>query len=137
MLNVQKPRWNMRRGSLFHVTCQFASSATKPDPQDLLDWYDRHRRELPWRAKPAETATLTGGAIFRDQQQTTVAAVKPYYLNFLARFPTVDALAEAPSDAVMHAWAGLGYYSRARNLHACAKAVVENMMHFPSTKPNS
>ena len=58
-------------------------------------------------------------------QQTTVTAVKPFYLRFLDRFPTVAALAEAPVDAVMQAWAGLGYYSRARNLHACAKAVME------------
>lgn len=57
-------------------------------------------------------------------QQTTVTAVKPFYERFLARFPTVEALAEAPADAVMQAWAGLGYYSRARNLHACAKAVA-------------
>ncbi len=58
-------------------------------------------------------------------QQTTIAAVKPYFAAFLGRFPTVEALAGAPSEAVMSAWAGLGYYSRARNLHACAQAVVE------------
>ena len=58
-------------------------------------------------------------------QQTTVAAVKPFYRRFLERFPTVAALAAAPAEAVMQAWAGLGYYSRARNLHACARAVVE------------
>jgi A/G-specific adenine glycosylase len=103
-----------------------ASSATKPDSQDLLAWYDRHRRDLPWRAKPGVTADPYRVWLSEIMlQQTTVAAVKPYYLKFLERFPTVEALAEAPSEAVMQAWAGLGYYSRARNLHACAKAVVD------------
>ena len=68
-------------------------------------------------------------------QQTTVAAVKPFYLRFLDRFPTVEALADGPVDQVMQAWAGLGYYSRARNLHACAKAVVERLGGgFPATE---
>lgn len=113
-----------------------ALSATKPDPQDLLDWYDRHRRVLPWRAKPGETANPYRVWLSEIMlQQTTVAAVKPFYLNFLERFPTVEALAEAPSESVMQAWAGLGYYSRARNLHACAKAVVEKHGgRFPETE---
>jgi A/G-specific adenine glycosylase len=109
---------------------------TKPDPEDLLAWYDRHRREMPWRAKSGEAANPY--RIWLSEimlQQTTVAAVKPFYLRFLERFPTVEALAEAPTDAVMQAWAGLGYYSRARNLHACAKAVVEKYDgRFPSTE---
>jgi A/G-specific adenine glycosylase len=68
-------------------------------------------------------------------QQTTVAAVKPFYLRFLERFPTVEALAQAQEDSVMQAWAGLGYYSRARNLHACAKVVVaRHGGHFPATE---
>jgi A/G-specific adenine glycosylase len=113
-----------------------ALSATKPDPQDLLAWYDRHRRELPWRAKAGETANPYRVWLSEIMlQQTTVAAVRPFYLNFLERFPTVEALAEAPADSVMQAWAGLGYYSRARNLHACAKAVVEKHGgQFPSTE---
>ncbi|WP_414475020.1 A/G-specific adenine glycosylase [Microvirga sp. M2] len=113
-----------------------ASSATKPDPQDLLAWYDRHRRELPWRARAGEAANPYRVWLSEIMlQQTTVVAVKPFYLNFLERFPTVEALAEAPTDSVMQAWAGLGYYSRARNLHACAKAVVENHGGaFPSTE---
>jgi A/G-specific adenine glycosylase len=98
----------------------------KPDPADLLAWYDRHRRKLPWRALPGETADPYRVWLSEIMlQQTTVAAVAPYYARFLERFPTVQALAEAPSEAVMQAWAGLGYYSRARNLHACAQAVVE------------
>ncbi len=68
-------------------------------------------------------------------QQTTVAAVKPYFNAFLARWPNVEALAAAPADEVMRAWAGLGYYSRARNLHACAKAIVERFDgHFPDNE---
>jgi A/G-specific adenine glycosylase len=92
----------------------------------LLTWYDRHRRDLPWRAKPGETADPYRVWLSEIMlQQTTVQAVKPYYARFLSLFPTVEALAKAPSDAVMQAWAGLGYYSRARNLHACARIIAE------------
>jgi A/G-specific adenine glycosylase len=103
-----------------------APSPAEPDAADLLRWYDRHRRDLPWRARPGEAPEPYRVWLSEIMlQQTTVAAVKPYFLAFLARFPNVEALAAAPSEAVMGAWAGLGYYSRARNLHACAKAVVE------------
>ncbi len=113
-----------------------ASSVTKPDPESLLAWYDRHRRELPWRARPGEIPNPYRVWLSEIMlQQTTVAAVKPFYVDFLERFPTVEALASAPTDSVMQAWAGLGYYSRARNLHACAKAVVEKFGgRFPSTE---
>ncbi len=96
-----------------------------PDPADLLSWYDRHARLLPWRAR--------GGArpdpykVWLSEimlQQTTVKTVAPYYARFLARWPTVAALAQASLDDVLRVWAGLGYYARARNLHACARAVV-------------
>ncbi|AKQ41791.2 A/G-specific adenine glycosylase [Aurantiacibacter atlanticus] len=98
----------------------------------LLDWYDGHARALPWRAVP-------GGALpdpYRVWlsevmlQQTTVAAVKPYFAKFIERWPTVEALAAAPEEEVMAAWAGLGYYSRARNLVKCAAKVTE-MGGFP------
>jgi A/G-specific adenine glycosylase len=93
---------------------------------DLLAWYDRHRRDLPWRAKPGEPADPYRVWLSEIMlQQTTVGAVRPYYGRFLELFPTVEALAEAPAETVMGAWAGLGYYSRARNLHACAKAVAQ------------
>jgi A/G-specific adenine glycosylase len=113
-----------------------ALRATKPCSDDLLAWYDRHRRNLPWRAKPGATADPYRVWLSEIMlQQTTVVAVKPFYERFLERFPTVESLAEAPADAVMQAWAGLGYYSRARNLHACAKAVVEKHGGgFPSTE---
>src|ERR1700761_5017321 len=92
----------------------------------LLAWYDRHRRVLPWRAIVGVTADPY--AVWLSEimlQQTTVATVGPYFSGFLTRWPSVEALAEASLDQVLHAWAGLGYYSRARNLHACAKQVVE------------
>jgi A/G-specific adenine glycosylase len=104
----------------------------KRDPQStdhavrLLAWYDRHRRVLPWRARPGETADPYRVWLSEVMlQQTTVRAVIPYFQRFLQLFPTVTDLADAPSEEVMKAWAGLGYYSRARNLHACAQAVVE------------
>ncbi len=94
-------------------------------PADLLSWYDRHRRHLPWRARPGEAADPYRVWLSEIMlQQTTVAAVAPYYEKFLSRFPDVAALASAPEEAVMQAWAGLGYYARARNLHACARAVA-------------
>ncbi|MCC5976703.1 MAG: A/G-specific adenine glycosylase [Salinarimonas sp.] len=104
-------------------------SAENPpaDPQALLVWYDRHRRSLPWRAPAGSRADPYRVWLSEIMlQQTTVQAVKPYYERFLARFPDVESLAEAPQDAVMQAWAGLGYYSRARNLHACAKVVADD-----------
>ncbi len=102
----------------------------------LLTWYDRHRRALPWRALPGERADPYRVWLSEIMlQQTTVQAVKPYFEAFLARFPTVADLAAAPTESVMSAWAGLGYYSRARNLHACAKAVAEaHGGRFPSTE---
>ena len=105
-----------------------------PDPQKLLDWYDRHRRVLPWRAPAGVTPDPY--AVWLSEvmlQQTTVPAVKPYYEGFLGRWPRVEDLAQAPTEDVMRAWAGLGYYSRARNLHACAKVVASaHGGRFPS-----
>ena len=95
--------------------------------EDLLDWYDRHRRHLPWRTARGEASDPY--AVWLSEimlQQTTVAAVKPYYQTFLSRWPTVKALAKADLDDVLTAWAGLGYYARARNLHACAQALVKD-----------
>ncbi|MDI1286187.1 MAG: A/G-specific adenine glycosylase [Reyranella sp.] len=94
--------------------------------QRLLAWYDRHRRTLPWRAPAGErTAPYLVWLSEIMLQQTTVATVGDYYRRFVARWPTVEALAAAPLDEVLSAWAGLGYYARARNLHACAQAVTE------------
>jgi A/G-specific adenine glycosylase len=97
-----------------------------PDPANLLAWYDRHRRVLPWRARHGERTEPY--AVWLSEimlQQTGVKTVAPYFIKFLTRWPTVAALAAAKLDDVLRAWAGLGYYARARNLHACARAVVE------------
>jgi A/G-specific adenine glycosylase len=99
---------------------------SSPQPTALLAWYDRHRRKLPWRAPPGEPADPYRVWLSEIMlQQTTVKAVAPYYVRFLTRWPDIGALAVAPLDDVLKAWAGLGYYARARNLHACARAVVE------------
>jgi A/G-specific adenine glycosylase len=91
----------------------------------LLVWYARHRRTLPWRAEPGEVPDAYRVWVSEIMlQQTTVTATIPYYERFLSRFPTIEALAGAPLEGVLAAWAGLGYYARARNLHACAQAVV-------------
>jgi A/G-specific adenine glycosylase len=98
-----------------------------PQPTALLAWYDRHRRKLPWRM-PAGTRADPYRVWLSEimLQQTTVKAVAPYYVRFLERWGDVRALAATPLDDVLKAWAGLGYYARARNLHACARAVVEH-----------
>ncbi len=100
----------------------------------LLAWYDRHGRDLPWRAPPARTPDPY--AVWLSEimlQQTTTATVGPYFRAFLKRWPTVRALATADLDDVLHAWAGLGYYARARNLHACARDVAA-AGGFPETE---
>jgi A/G-specific adenine glycosylase len=95
-------------------------------PTALLAWYDRHRRVLPWRARCGERADPYKVWLSEIMlQQTTVKAVAPYYVRFLARWPTVEALSSASLDDVLRTWAGLGYYARARNLHACARILVE------------
>jgi len=106
-----------------------------PDPapiaaEAVLAWYDRHARDLPWRVPPGERARGVRPDPYRVWlsevmlQQTTVAAVRNYFIRFTALWPTVFDLAAAPLDSVLKEWAGLGYYARARNLHACAQAVV-------------
>lgn len=91
----------------------------------LLDWYDDERREMPWRAKPGVRPNPYHVWLSEVMlQQTTVRAVIPYFEKFIARWPDVKALATADEEDVLGAWAGLGYYSRARNLHKCAKAIA-------------
>ncbi|SMQ59327.1 A/G-specific DNA-adenine glycosylase [Altererythrobacter xiamenensis] len=92
----------------------------------LLDWYDQHARDLPWRARPGAPAPDPYRVWLSEVmlQQTTVAAVKPYFAKFTETWPTVEALAAAEEAKIMAAWAGLGYYSRARNLVKCAREVA-------------
>lgn len=112
-----------------------------PAPSSLLDWYDRNARSLPWRVSPEDRKL----GLIADPyhvwlseimlQQTTVAAVKDYYVKFLRLWPTVTDLARAGDEDVMKAWAGLGYYSRARNLKKCAETVAFEMGGtFPDTE---
>jgi len=110
------------------------------DAEALIRWYDRHARELPWRVGPEARARGLRPDPYRVWlseimlQQTTVATVKAYFERFTALWPTVADLATAPLEAVLVEWAGLGYYARARNLHACAKTVAERHGGvFPST----
>ena len=101
----------------------------------LLAWYDIHARVLQWRAPKGERSDPYRVWLSEIMlQQTTVQAVAGYYRRFLERWPTVDALAAAPLDEVLTAWAGLGYYARARNLHKAAKVVAEELDgKFPDT----
>ncbi|TKW78753.1 MAG: A/G-specific adenine glycosylase [Bradyrhizobium icense] len=105
-------------------------------PALLLDWYDRHRRRLPWRAAAGERPDPYRVWLSEIMlQQTGVKTVGPYFLKFLARWPEVTALGRASLDDVLRMWAGLGYYSRARNLHACAVAVLRDHGGvFPDTE---
>jgi A/G-specific adenine glycosylase len=115
------------------------------DPESLsgqlLDWYDRHARVMPWRVSPQDRASGVRPdpyLVWLSEvmlQQTTVAAARDYFLRFIARWPNVAALAGAPDAEVMGEWAGLGYYARARNLVKCARAVVaEHGGKFPATR---
>jgi A/G-specific adenine glycosylase len=105
-------------------------------PALLLGWYDRHRRALPWR--PFKGARADPYAVWLSEimlQQTGVKTVGPYFEKFVARWPDVTALGRASLDDVLRMWAGLGYYSRARNLHACAVAVLrDHGSNFPDTE---
>jgi A/G-specific adenine glycosylase len=105
-------------------------------PALLLQWYDRHRRKLPWRPLAGERADPYRVWLSEIMlQQTGVKTVGPYFEKFVARWPDVDALGRASLDDVLRMWAGLGYYSRARNLHACAVAVRrDHGGAFPDTE---
>jgi len=107
-------------------------ASSRRQPADLADrllaWYDRHARALPWRAKAGERVDPYRVWLSEIMlQQTTVVTVGPYFRDFLARWPTVGDLAAADLDAVLHAWQGLGYYARARNLHKCARVVSSEL----------
>ena len=93
----------------------------------MLRWYDKHRRALPWRALPNEVPDPYHVWLSEIMlQQTTVQAVIPYFIKFTQKWPTIYDLAQADNDDVMHNWAGLGYYARARNLHKCAKHIMSD-----------
>lgn len=105
-------------------------------PDVLLGWYDRHARMLPWRSRPGDVPPDPYRVWLSEVmlQQTTTAAVVPYFAEFTRRWPDVRSLAAASDADVMAAWAGLGYYARARNLLACARAVTANGASFPDSE---
>jgi A/G-specific adenine glycosylase len=102
----------------------------------MIHWYDNHRRDLPWRSNPDEKPNPYHVWMSEIMlQQTTVGAVKSYFENFISIWPTIENLAAAKQEDVMREWAGLGYYSRARNLHKCAQVIVdEHNGQFPIIK---
>jgi A/G-specific adenine glycosylase len=108
-------------------------NATRIDANAVLAWYDAHARTLPWRVSPADRARGVEPDPYRVWlseimlQQTTVAAVVKYFNRFTTLWPTVGDLAAAPLEAVLVEWAGLGYYARARNLHACATTIARQL----------
>src|SRR5437764_1430178 len=112
-----------------------AGSLLTPRAADLLVWYDRHRRDLPWRAAPGVKPDPYRVWLSEIMlQQTTVTAAAPYFEAFLRRWPDLNGLAAASLEDVLKAWAGLGYYARARNLHACAQVLVARYGgEFPRT----
>ena len=114
-----------------HVKSQFTPRALKAFQRRLLGWFRTHRRDLPWRASRDPYRVWVAEIML---QQTRIAAVLPYYHRFLKNFHTVESLARAPQDKVLRLWSGLGYYSRARNLHRAAKGIVaRHEGKFPPT----
>ena len=123
------------------MNTHISSNRGRKQAAKLLEWYDAHYRDLPWRVPPAHLTEGIAPDPYRVWlsevmlQQTTVEAVKPYFASFVSRWPTVTDLAEADQDDIMKEWAGLGYYSRARNLVKCARAVAnEHDGVFPSSE---
>ena len=97
----------------------------------LLAWYDTHARDLPWRISPSKSITGVKQEPYKVWlseimlQQTTVKAVIPYYQKFTSKWKNIEQLAKAQENEIMEAWAGLGYYSRARNLIKCSRLIIE------------
>jgi A/G-specific adenine glycosylase len=110
---------------------QLAGRALTEFQKRLLTWFRTHQRDLPWRTSREPYRIWVAEIML---QQTRIAAVMPYYERFLEYFPTVESLAAAPQQEVLKLWSGLGYYSRARNLHSAAKEIVaEHNGKFPRT----
>ena len=108
----------------------------KAPSQILLDWFDHHQRQFPWRAIPGQI--MDPYRVWLSEimlQQTTTITVRGYFEDFVSRWPSIEELAAAELDAVLHAWQGLGYYARARNLHKCAKLITKEYGgKFPETE---
>jgi len=112
------------------------NTSLQPLASSLVDWYDQHRRILPWRALPGQKANPYFVWLSEIMlQQTTVGAVGPYFQKFIRRWPVIEKLAKARRDDVLRMWAGLGYYRRAHLLHECAKTIVrDHGGSFPQTE---
>src|SRR5690606_31462960 len=125
---IQRPRNLGRASQSSPVTSSWSSlpAALRALPPRILAWYDRHRRHLPWRMPPGEPSDPYRVWVSEIMlQQIRVETAKRYFDPFVDRWPTVEALAAAPLEEVLRAWAGLGRYARAHNLHACARILVE------------
>jgi A/G-specific adenine glycosylase len=129
----RKPRTKSGRSG---ESADAAAASRRISAAALLAWYDRHRRRLPWRAENGERSDPYRVWLSEIMlQQTTVKAVAPYFLRFLQRWPQVTDLAAERLEEVLKLWAGLGYYARARNLHACARVILEKHGgRFPQTE---
>lgn len=117
------------------ISAQPLSPSTRKRLQkELLGWFDTHQRVMPWRARGGQRPDPYHVWLSEIMlQQTTVAAVTPYFERFIKRWPRIADLAAATQDDVLAQWAGLGYYARARNLHACAQALARQGGCFPQT----
>ncbi len=135
-MSLSVPASRRKKSAAPDVAPLDSGEAAAQRPAQILAWYDRHRRRLPWRALPGETVDPYRVWLSEIMlQQTTVQAVGPYFMKFLDRWPTVSDLGRASQDDVLRMWAGLGYYSRARNLHACAVTVLQDHGgRFPDTE---
>ena len=118
-----------------------AITTARANAKNLLEWYDRHHRTMPWRVPPDQRAEGVRPDPYRIWlsevmlQQTQVATVTGYFQKFTTRWPDVHALANAPDEDILAAWAGLGYYARARNLIKCARVVRDELNgRFPETE---
>ncbi|HKO04092.1 MAG TPA: hypothetical protein VJW51_05065, partial [Candidatus Acidoferrales bacterium] len=118
---AQRNQAGVTRRRTTHTLSAPAGAQLRQVQRRLLSWFERRKRALPWRQTRDPYCIWISEVML---QQTRVAAVLPYYKRFLVRFPTVRALARAPAEDVLEAWAGLGYYSRARNLQRAAKQIV-------------
>ena len=129
-MSTDAPQWPIRSGGRLCVTGNDLMVApARALVEALLSWYGRVARDLPWRRDPVPYKVLLSELML---QQTRVDTVIPYFDRFVARWPTLEDLASASEDDVLHEWAGLGYYSRARNLHRCAQAAAA-LGGLPST----
>ncbi len=118
---IANEKLKVRRNTLPSRTMHVSSIDQSQFQKALIDWYDTNQRALPWRTQPSLYRTVVSELM---AQQTRIATMLPYFERWMIRFPDFESLAQAPEDAVLKHWEGLGYYSRARNLHKLAKSYI-------------